>query len=262
MSGSSVRITWALRVDERDVGSPHDERLGHLEPDVAAADDDHPLAAALLGEGEQLRAVLERLHAPDLIAVGARQIGPGGPCAGADEQVVEADAEGAVVAAVVHLDLTAIEVDPHDLVTDPHVDAVVVAQLIGRAGDERVDVDHVARHEVGDAAGAVAGALAPLEGHDLEVGPQAAGVGGCRHPPGVATDHHESLGHVRRLSTPDPPTDALQLQHWRPWAYARTAGTIRAHGHRRRGGAAVSSASTKRCPSPVPRTASASSRAA
>ena len=121
-----------------------------------------------------------------------------GPRPGAEEQVVEADAEGAVVAQVVHLDLTAVEVDPQHLVADAHVDAVRVAELARRAGDQGVDVVDVARHQVGDAAGAVARGLTSLEGDDLEVGALPPGIGGGRHAPGVATDHHESLGHGGR----------------------------------------------------------------
>ena len=56
-------MTCGRGVDQGDVGAPHDEGLGHLEADVAAADDDDLLAPALLGVGQQRRGVVEGLHA-------------------------------------------------------------------------------------------------------------------------------------------------------------------------------------------------------
>ena len=61
-------------IDERDVEPPADEGLGHLEPDVATADDDAPARRPLVDGPPRGHAVRERLHAEDATGVGARDV--------------------------------------------------------------------------------------------------------------------------------------------------------------------------------------------
>ena len=75
---------------------------------------------------------------------------------------------------------------PSDLVPQPDVDAVLVAELRGRTGDEVVERRDVAGDQVRDAAGGVARPRALLERDDLEVGLTASGLHGGRHAGGVA----------------------------------------------------------------------------
>ena len=71
-----------------------DVRLGHLQADVAAADDDDA-PARLRGQGQQRLGVVERLHAVDEREVDAGQVGSHRRAARRQHQLVEADAIGA-----------------------------------------------------------------------------------------------------------------------------------------------------------------------
>ena len=97
-------------LDERHPQAALHERLGHLEADVAAADHDRALAAALERSAEALGGVD---RARRLGRVGARDVGRDGLGAGGEHELVEA--LGALVAALVaHRELAAIEVDGGD----------------------------------------------------------------------------------------------------------------------------------------------------
>ena len=89
--------------------------------------------------GEEVGGVVEGLHAVHERQVDAGQVGAQRAGAGADVQQVEADREGAAVLVVAHLDLAGVEVDADDLVAQADVDAQVVAELLGLAGDEPLD---------------------------------------------------------------------------------------------------------------------------
>ena len=97
-------------LDERHAQAALHERLGHLEADVAAADHDRALAAALQRGPEALGGVD---GARRLGRVGARDVGRDGLGAGGEDDLVEA--LGALVAALVaHGEHATIEVDRRD----------------------------------------------------------------------------------------------------------------------------------------------------
>ena len=99
-------------LDERHAQAALHERLGHLEPDVAAADDDRALAAAARSAARK-RSAASMVRAGSA-RVGARHVGRDGLGAGGEHELVEA--LGALVAALVaHRELAAIEVDRRDL---------------------------------------------------------------------------------------------------------------------------------------------------
>ncbi len=179
---------------------PLDEGLGHLQADVAAADDHHALAA--IGQAlrvvEQVGGVVQVLHAVDEGQVDAGQVRADGRAPGGDEQLVEAEAVPVAVERA-HLDLPGGQVDGRRLVPRAHVRPLLPV-LLGRAGHEPFDaaVDHPA-HEVGDPAGRVAGPRAPLQGDDLRVGTALADPRHRGHAGRVAADdHHPLAGHGSR----------------------------------------------------------------
>ena len=130
--------------------------------------------------------------------VDAGQVRPDRAGPGGDHEVLEADAERAVAGQVADLDLAPVGVDLDDLVLGPHVDAHRFAELARRAGDERLDVLDLAGDVVRDAAGRVAHPATPLEGHDLEVRAEPAGVGRGGHATRVASDDDQPLSHGGR----------------------------------------------------------------
>src|SRR5438552_2406575 len=84
------RATTTGRLDERDVEPAELERLGHLEADVAAADDDRVPWPALVEESAQDHAVVEHLHPEDAVGVDPRQRRAHRHRPGRDHQLVEA----------------------------------------------------------------------------------------------------------------------------------------------------------------------------
>ena len=113
-------------LDDGDGAAPAHERLGDLEPDVAATDDDDVAAPAALGDLEQPLAVVERLHAVHVGQVDAGDRRPAGHGAGAEQELVVAEAERAPVLVVSHLHLPPLHVDGHRLVPHAHVDPVLL----------------------------------------------------------------------------------------------------------------------------------------
>ena len=102
--------------------APLDVRLGHLQADVAAADD-HDAPAAVVGQRQQGLGVGEALHAVDERQVDAGQVRAHGRAAGRDEQLVEAEAADRAGVLVEELDLAGVEVDGRGVVVGAHVDA-------------------------------------------------------------------------------------------------------------------------------------------
>src|SRR5690606_2776076 len=116
----------------------------------------------------------------------------------------EADPHGPAALVVPGLDLAGVEVDPPDLVAEPHVDVVVATEGLRAAGHQVADVVDQPADQVGDAAGRVARPAPPLEHDDLAVGLPAAHLHGGAHAGGVAADDQEASGHDRRLGRDGP----------------------------------------------------------
>jgi formamidopyrimidine-DNA glycosylase len=178
-------------VDHRDLEAAADERLGHLQADVARADHDRALAAAQQVLVEALGGVdgprrLDDLHARDLRADGDRARG--------DDELVERLGALGAGGVVVDGQRARVEVDRHDLLADAHVDAAL-AVLLRPAHDQPLAVGEVLGDEVRDPARRVGRVRAALEGDDLErrVAPQR--LRRRAHPCRVATDDRESLSH-------------------------------------------------------------------
>ena len=180
-------------VDDGDRRRPTDERLGHLEADVAATDDDDVAAlAARRSRGARRRRRASARRRPGRCrcpgASGGGRLRPG-----RWQQVVEADPDRSIVLAVAHLDLAPVDVDRRRLVPKAHVDPVALAQLLGASGDQVGDPCDLTRRRGTGCRRPIARVVALLEGDDVEIGPQPPGLGGRGHAPGIATDHHEPL---------------------------------------------------------------------
>ena len=111
MSGSSVAIGSADRVTTVTVEAAVDHRLGHLDADVAAADDDRPARVALASAVEERLAVVEGLHAEHPVGVDAGDLRPARARAGREHQVVEAESVRPARTVVAHLHLAPVQVD-------------------------------------------------------------------------------------------------------------------------------------------------------
>ncbi len=215
-------------VDDRDGHPAVDEVLGHLQADVARADDDGLAAAALQARAEALRGV-DRARGLRRLRAGDRR--RGGDGTGRDDELVEALLGRALLGALVHGEDPAVEVDPPDLGAHAHVDPGLPV-LLRRARDEPVGVVEQAADEVRDAAGGVRRVGPALEGDDVEIRVAALGRGGGAHPCGVAADDRQSHA-----------GDGLPLQD--------DAGTSRGRDHRapaRRGGRAAQVIESVRTP--------------
>ena len=189
MSGSSVPISWAPPSTIVTSAPQRDERLGHLQADVAAADHDDPLAPVLLGAARSSAAPSSRVCTPCTTSRRRCRAGRArvGAAAGGDQQLVEAELQVAVVAWSRTSTWRASRSMPIDLV------ARCGRRCAGRRGarwgvrtTRSSSASTSPADHVGDAAGRVAGPVAPLEDDDLEVGPPAPGLEGRRHPAGVA----------------------------------------------------------------------------
>ena len=175
ISGSRLRRTAGRpRLTTVTWQAAGEEGLGHLEADVAAADHDHP---------------------PDRLAAGGHGLEPGGvgrvcttdtcgrsPCgparddragAGADHQLVEADAADATASRGPRLDRAGVEVDGRRLGVHPDLD-VLAPNSSGVRATRIVDVVDLTTDDGRDPARGVAGAAALLDDDDLDVGPRAA----------------------------------------------------------------------------------------
>ena len=170
-----------------------DQGLGHLQGDVAHAQDHRPLRLALTQkslDAATVLQVLDREHAGQVHALdgGADRGGAGG-----DEQPVPVhDKGGPVAAAAVHR--ARVPVDPLHPVAGAQVDALLVAEGGGAAHHQVVQLAGRVGDVVGDVAGAVGHVRALFEHRDLEFRVVAAGAAGRAHAGGVTADDDESHG--------------------------------------------------------------------
>ncbi len=207
-----VRVETAHQLraplDHRHLGVPFDERLGELEADVAPPDHRDPPGPTRAHRVQQDGGILEGLDPVHVgqLASGDRQ--PLGDRPRGDMQQVEAQLERSPVDPVVDFDVAGGDIDADRLVLGAHVDAMPVPELLGCAGDELVEREHVAADEIRDAARRVTGPPALFHHDDLEVGTPAPGLRRRAHAGRVTADHDQAFGHLRSLSQ-------AQRQHWR-----------------------------------------------
>ena len=136
MSGSRVDITWLLASTRTTRRPPLDERLGHLEPDVAATDDDHVAGTSTRRSSSSRAAPSSRVCTP---RTNGRSMpgrsGPSGPGAGGDQQLVEAERRTTGRGRGRRPRPAGVDVDRHDLVLHADVDALV-PELLRRPHDQ------------------------------------------------------------------------------------------------------------------------------
>ena len=203
-------------LDQGDLGAPADERLGHLQADVAAADHDHATGTGTCGRGRASALASSSVWTPlDVVEVDAREVGAGRAGAGGDVQLVELERDGALPGVVAHLDACGRPGRCRATSCRSRTSMRCCSRnSSGDAGDQVVERRHVAADEVRDAAGGVARPRALLEGDDLQVGLPAAGLHGGRHAAGVATDDHQPLSH-------GPQATRAPMRDFRAWPCAR-----------------------------------------
>ncbi len=183
-------------VDHRDVHPARDERLGHLEADVAGADDDRARAAALERRAQPLAGV-DRPRRLDRLGAGDRRglrLG-----AGRDDELVERLDR---LAAVARCGPSACARARSIAMTSQPVRTSMprLRCSCGVAADEPLRVLDEPADVVRDPARRVRGVRPALERDDLEVGVAAARDARGAHPGGVAADDREPLRHVAQPS--------------------------------------------------------------
>ena len=212
-------------VDQRDLEPAAHERLGHLEPDVAAPDDDRPPRLALVDGPPHGHAVGQCLHPEDAVGVDARDVRARRHRARRHYELVEGlVALAAVGGEVAHAHASLVDVDGDDLVAGAHVDAVL-AVFIGRTRHEPLDVRQEVPDEVRDAARRVRRVGTALERDDLEVFEVSTAPGARRrgHAGSVAADDDEPLGHSSTRVTPAPVPASRRATRSRLRPRSRTA---------------------------------------
>ena len=181
-------------VDDRHRQPAHLAGLGHLQADVAAADDHHP--AHVVGERRpQRRPVVEGLHAVDAGRVDARHRRPRGHAArGVDEVVERLGVLACRPRGRGRARVRRVQVDPDHLGAGAHVDVVAPVRL-RRPRDELLLALDGAADPVRDAARRVGGGAPPLERDDLQlVGPPPlARLARRAHARRVAADDHQPV---------------------------------------------------------------------
>ena len=231
-------------VDDGDVQPAHLAGLGHLQPDVAAADDHDALHVPGVQLGAQCGAVVEGLHAVDPGRVDPRHRRARRDAAGGVDEVVVRLVVLAPRVEVAGPHGARRQVDPDDLGARAQVDAVA-AVLLGSAGDELVHVLDRTADPVGDAAGRVRGVAPALEGDDLQLVGAAtlARLARGAHPRRVATDHDQPSAHDGNASPTAGAAWFAAIQA-AVWVAASTSSTA-THGARARSrGPAVSQVTT------------------
>ena len=198
MSGSSVPSGVAVLSTTVGLEPPPVRRLGDLQADVAAADDDDAADPSGVELGAQRLAVPKRLNSVDAVGVDAGDGGAGRHASRWPRPACRTAryCRGPVVGGA-HDDPPRGQVDLLDVVPDAHVDAEPVAEHLRRPGDQTLARAYDRTDPVRDAAGGVGGEGPAFEGDDLQVvraSPPAC-LGRGAHAAGVATDDHQSVRH-------------------------------------------------------------------
>ena len=143
------------------------ERLGHLDADVAGADDHGSLRARIPVERVENRgAVVQGLHAEHALGVDARQVGHDRHRTHRDDELVVRVTVGLASLQVADVHPPAVEVDALDPGTHPQIDPVL-AMFLRRTSNELVRAMlEVTGDPVRDPAGAVRRVAAAVERND------------------------------------------------------------------------------------------------
>ena len=177
-------------------------RLGQLHPDVAGADHRHPSRRGVRDRRMQSAALTEGLHAEDPGRIDAGDRRPDRHGSRSDHQLVVALPAFLPDAAITDPDPSAGGVDLLDLVAGPDLDRGIGPELLGGSHHQFVLTGDLTADPIGDAARRPGRVGTPLESADFQlVGAfQAAGLRGCGHPGGIATDHDQPLSHLSSRS--------------------------------------------------------------
>ena len=133
--GRACRISWSPPSTRVTVRAPPHERLGHLQADVAAADDHDRRGTRDVRARSSSALASSSVCTPRTWSTSMPgQVGAGGAGAGGDVELVEAEVEGALVLVVAHLHRPPVRVDADHLVVEAHVDAVLLAELLRACG--------------------------------------------------------------------------------------------------------------------------------
>ena len=122
-------------------------------------------------------------------------------------QQIETQVEGAALVQGPHLDPASVQVNAHHLMTDTHIYAVPIAELLRGAHHQIVQRLDRPAHEVRDPTRRVRGIGPLLQGNNLKVRPPPPSTRSRRHPGRIATDHHQSICHARRVVGQGPPSE-------------------------------------------------------
>jgi hypothetical protein len=183
------------QLDDHDLAAVGDQGLGHLEPDVAGADDQRAADLLRVEQVAQRDRVLEPPDREHVVVTGHRQ--PHRRAASGHDQAVVADLEVRAGLPVPHDAL--LGVDPGGLGAEPQVEPAPVAEEVRRVREQGLGLLDDPGDVVGDAAQPVRGVAAALEHDDPELRVDAPRRGGRGHARGAAADDDQPAGHLREL---------------------------------------------------------------
>ena len=177
-----------------------DERLGHLEADVAGADDERRSDLPGVEQPAQRDGLLERADGEGAVGadVGHRDVHRRG--AGRDHEAGVGEPVRALALAVDDPATGRVELGGHG--RGAHVDAAVLGEPFHRVGEQVVRRRHHAREVVRQAAQAVGDVRRRLEDDHVE---RRVGAPRCRrgrHPGRAAPDHDHPFGHAPNAREP------------------------------------------------------------
>ena len=158
-----------LEFDERDPQVPASKRLGHFQPDVAAADH-HGMAGRMLVDGGDYGVhVLEVSKGQNTRAIGARYGRAHGRRSRAEDQYVVRLGVVFVRLEIAHGHLARLPVDAQDFRIRPYVDAVTLPHALGCFYEQAFSLLDGAADVVGEAAIGKGDVGTAFEHHDFRV---------------------------------------------------------------------------------------------